>query len=298
MSKEIELTIERPEELYTVTKALASEVRIEIIKLLNLYSLNVNEIAEHLNIPSSSAGLNVRVLEEAGLIRTELQPGARGSMKLCSRKHDLIKIILENPGRFKDKSQYISMPIGNYMDFCIEPTCGIAGESDFIGFEDDLRAFYSPERTKAQLIWFSKGYLEYKFPNIIPKDNKTKYIEISAELCSEAPNYRSNWPSDITLWVNSYDCGTWTSPSDFGDRRGKLNPDWWSSGSTQYGILKAWRISDAGSYMDDRKVSDITINDLKTEDKDYISVRFGIMENAINAGGMNLFGEKFGDHAQ
>ena len=94
MSKEIELNISDVESLSAVAKALSSEVRLSIIQLLNKNSLNVNEISEKLGIPASSAALNVKVLEEADLIHTELQPGTRGSMKLCSIKRGTIKIIL------------------------------------------------------------------------------------------------------------------------------------------------------------------------------------------------------------
>ena len=63
------LDFDKKKELCSLGKALSSEVRIEILKLLEQQSLNVNEIAEKLEIPASSAAMNVRVLEEAGLIR-------------------------------------------------------------------------------------------------------------------------------------------------------------------------------------------------------------------------------------
>lgn len=298
MSKEIELNLEKPEELCSVAKALSSQVRIDIIKLLNYNCLNVNEISECLGIPASSAALNVRILETSGLIHTELQPGARGSMKVCSRKRDIIKILLKSNNDFHDNTQYINMPIGNYVDCKAIPTCGIISEKGYIGIEDDPRGFYDPLRVNAQLIWFHKGYLEYRFPNSITQDNKAKLIEVSMEICSEAPNYHLNWLSDITLWINGIDCGTWTSPSDFGGRRGKLNPAWWSDGSTQFGMLKTWRVTKDGSFIDEKKVGDINIKLLNLQENDYISVRVGLKEDAENIGGINIFGDKFGDHSQ
>lgn len=298
MSKEVELNLEKPDELYSIAKALASKVRIDIIKLLNFNCLNVNEISEALNIPASTAAVNVKILEEAGLIHTELQPGTRGAMKVCSRKRDVIKILLKSYSDSHDNSHYISMPIGNYVDCKAYPTCGIASEKGYIGTEDDPRSFYDPLRVNAQLIWFHKGYLEYRFPNSILQNNRAKLIEISLELCSEAPNYRNDWPSDITIWINGIECGTWTSPGDFGGRRGKLNPPWWSDGSTQFGMLKTWRVTKEGSFIDEKQVSNLKINTLKLEDNDYISVRIGIKEDAKNVGGINIFGEKFGDYQQ
>ncbi len=48
--------------------------------------LNINEIAERMKIPPSSAAMHVKTLEEAGLIETILMPGIRGSMKVCKKR--------------------------------------------------------------------------------------------------------------------------------------------------------------------------------------------------------------------
>lgn len=299
MSKIVNLDLEQMDKLYNVAKALASDVRLEIIKLLNFNSLNVNEIAIKLNIPTSTAALNVKVLEEAGLINTELQPGVRGSMKVCSRKSDHINIELDTFDlHAHDNSFYINMPIGNYVDCNVFPTCGLVNEHGTIDAEDNPRSFYNPRRIDAQLIWLHKGYLEYRFPNSILQNGKEKLLEVSLELCSEAPNYRNNWPSDITMWINNKEIGTWTSPGDFGGRRGRLNPSWYSDGSTQYGLLKTWRIGSEGSFIDEKKVSDVKLLDLKVSEGNYISVKIGIKDDAKHVGGINIFGEKFGDFEQ
>ena len=52
-------------------------------------------------------------------------------------------------------------------------------------------------------------------------------LEFSMELSSEVPGTSADWPSDITVAVNGKDIGTWTSPGDFGDKRGVYTPDWW-----------------------------------------------------------------------
>ncbi|WP_034862612.1 ArsR/SmtB family transcription factor [Ruminiclostridium cellobioparum] len=299
IAKQVFLSTEDAERLFSVSKALASEIRIEILKLLNTDSLNVNEIAEKLGIPTSTAAVNVKFLEDAGLILTELQPGVRGSMKLCSRKIDLINIELspQTNGAVVN-SFYINMPIGSYIDCKVSPTCGIMSEKACIDVEDNPRSFYNPERINAQLIWFYKGYVEYRFPNSILQHGKANLLELSLELCSEAPNYRNNWPSDITLWINDFEIGTWTCPGDFGGRRGRLNPQWWPDASTQYGMLKTWRINSEGSSIDEMPLSGIRLEDLSLNSRDYISVRIGVKEDAANVGGINIFGDKFGDHAQ
>ncbi len=298
MSKEIELGLDDVEVLTAVAKALSSEVRLSIIRLLNKNSLNVNEISEKLGIPASSAALNVKVLEEAGLIHTELQPGTRGAMKLCSNKRDLIRIILNTSVIDHDNTTFIEMPIGNYTDFDITPTCGLVNDRVYIDSEDDPRSFYHPDHTSAQLIWFHSGYLAYRFSNKAIENKNCHLIEVSMEICSEAPNYQNDWPSDITLWINDIEVGTWTSPGDFGGRRGKLNPPFWSDGSTQFGMLKNWRVTEDGVYIDGQKIGDVKIQDLALSQGDFITVKIGVKADAVHVGGMNLFGHQFGDYNQ
>ena len=77
MVKEVHLSLDEPRMMFTIIHALASKVRIDILKLLDTASLNVNEIAEKLDIPPSTAATNVKILEDSGLILTEFQPGTR-----------------------------------------------------------------------------------------------------------------------------------------------------------------------------------------------------------------------------
>jgi predicted transcriptional regulator len=61
--------------------------------------LNVNEIAELLDIPASSSAAYVKLLEEAGMIKATLQPGIHGSMKVC---HIVLDHIYVELNTFKD----------------------------------------------------------------------------------------------------------------------------------------------------------------------------------------------------
>ena len=294
----IKMNLDDTEQLAAAAKALSSETRIEILKILRYKDMNVNEIAELLGIPASSAAAHVKVLEEAGMIKTNLQPGIRGSMKLCHISMDHIYVELNTSKNLEQDEIIIKMPIGSYVNYQIEPTCGIAGIKGPIGSEDDPRCFYLPDRIDAQLIWIGHGYLEYRFPNHSLAGKHLTALELSMELCSEDHEYNMKYPSDITLWVNELEVGTWQCPSDFGGRRGKLNPDWWPDKNTQYGMLKTWIINDTGCYFDDKKSENSALKDFQIEKKDYISVRIGIKDNADNKGGMNLFGESFGDYTQ
>lgn len=119
------------------------------------------------------------------------------------------------------------MPIGNFSDCSINRNYGIVNEYSSIGPFDNQAIFYYPNRTSAQLNQFKSGYLEYKFPLDVLQYGQVTTLEFSFECCSEAPSYKINWPSDISLSVNNQELHTFTSPGDFGERKGKLNPLWW-----------------------------------------------------------------------
>lgn len=297
----LELSINEPDELVKVAHALSSHTRLNIIKLLlNHNNINVNDIGEKLQIPVSTAGVNVRVLEEAGLILTEILPASRGAMKICKRNFDDVRVILNPIAGYKNKDQHyeIEMPIGHFFDFDVQPTCGMANSESMLIVEDDPSSFFFPECRTAEIIWFRQGWIEYRFPKALPRKSHLKSVEFSLEMCSEAPNFNNDWPSDITIWINNIEIGTWTSPGDFGDHRGKNNPGWWEDSSTQYGLLKTFRVDNVRTTVDNQKVSDVVLNDLQLDSSPYISFKVGVKADAENKGGINLFGRSFGDHHQ
>lgn len=286
-------------EAWRVLKALASEPRLRILKLVSNELLNVTEIAEALGVPISTATRDIGILEEVGLLRSELKPASRGLQKLCMRVHDTI--LMEFPaqdGAPGEEEIEISMPVGAYAECYAVPTCGLASESGIIGLFDDPASFYEPDRLQAQLIWFHQGFVRYQFPNRLPAQVKPASIRVSLEICSEAPLYHDDWPSDITVWINDVEVGTWTSPADFGGQRGKLTPDWWQTRNTQYGLLKVWQVNEEASFVDGLKVSSVCLDDLRLTEGATISVRIGIKEDAENVGGINIFGRHFGNYAQ
>ncbi|MFA9464386.1 MAG: ArsR/SmtB family transcription factor [Velocimicrobium sp.] len=298
MSKILELNADNEEMLCLVSKALSSPDRIKILKSLYYNSYNIGEIAELLKIPASTAALHIKTLEQANLIHTEQQPGYRGSMKLCSRKNDFISIRLNGTPTNVDQVSTISMPVGAYTDCNIVPTCGLADTDGHIGFEDRPADFFLPSRFNAQLLWTSGGYVEYKFPYAISSDVKLKQMLLSFEACSEAPNYREDWKSNITIWINEQECGTWYCPGDFGARRGKLNPSWWENGQTQYGLLMSMNITENKTFINNSENSLVGLSDLSLANNSFITVRIGNKPNTKYLGGFNLFGRKFGDYEQ
>ena len=300
MERNLLFNFDNIDKICEVARALSIPARVEIMRMLSKTSMSVNEISEALDLPMSTVALHVNVLEEAGLLLCVQQPGIRGSKKVCSRRIDFVQFdFVEKINLEVDNKIVVNMPIGYYTDAQgIQPACGIVGENSYLGVDDDPKIFFDPAHYDAQLIWLSQGTLEYKFPNSILKNNNATKIAFSLELCSEISNYRNKWPSDITIWINGIEVCTYLSPGDFGGRRGKLNPSWWSDTYSQFGLLRTFTTDENGTYIDEIKASSVTVKDLNLDKNDYISFKIGVKPDAVNCGGMNIFGEKFGDHRQ
>ncbi len=290
---------DRQDDIIQVAKALSSEPRLRILDYLQTKVANISEIAEDLDLPRPTANQHLNILAEAGLIRFETIAAKRGVQKLCTRLYDIV--VMHIPRSLETSTPtnlVVEMPVGGYVAHQVSPTCGLAGKTRLIGQYDDLAAFYEPERTEAQLIWFGAGFLEYRFPYRPENGWPPKNLQISMEICSEAAPHHLDWPSDIFLEINNVLIGTWTSPGDFGGERGKLTPAWWDDWNTQYGLLKTWRVDQDGSFIDGRSISDVTIADLNLNQQPFIQMRIGVKPDAENMGGLNIFGKAFGNHAQ
>jgi predicted transcriptional regulator len=92
--------------------------------------------------------------------------------------------------------------------------------------------------------------------------------------------------------------GSWTSPGDFGDRRGKYTPPWWKLEGSQYGLLKNWSVTDEGTYVDGVRISGVTLAALDLPSHHSVKVRIGVKEEAEHLGGLNIFGRGFGNYGQ
>ena len=295
----VNLAQDSQEEIVLVAKALSSPTRLQILEYLQDKDANISEIAKALELPRATANLHITSLAEAGLIRFETVAAKRGIQKICKRNHDIVVLHIPKNNEVASQNRIVTeMPIGNFVDYQVSPTCGLANEFDYIGLKDDAASFYEPKRTTAQIIWLGQGYLEYRFPSRLENGRSPHRLKISMELCSEAFGHHLDWPSDIFLEINDVLIGTWTSPADFGGKRGPLTPEWWNINDSQYGLLKTWRIDLEGATLDGNWLSDVTINDLSLNQNAFIKVRIGVKPDAANVGGLNLFGDQFGNHQQ
>ena len=290
-----------PEERPDVLRGLASPVRVKILKALHLRGgLNVNDIADQLELPQSTVSSNLQILQEAGLIRTETQKAKKGNQKICRAVFDEVLVMFkEDVAATSPDIIEVAMPVGLYTSCEVSAPCGLCSTDGIIGLLDVPDTFLDPGRMRAGLMWFTRGYVEYQFPNNARlSKGGLPALEFSLEVSSEVPGTDADWPSDITVWINQQDVGTWTSAGDFGDRRGVYTPDWWALRGSQYGMLKTWRIARDGTYVDGVKISPLSLKDLDIANHNSIRPRIGIKENAHHPGGMNIFGRGFGNYDQ
>lgn len=296
--KNIVLNLDDAEVMCAVAHALSTELRLKILTLVVDQAKSVGEIARLLDVPVSTVALNVQVLENAGLVATEAQPGVRGTLKLVSRAIDDVSLRLLRSDAQRGAVRVSELPVGAYSAAeGIQPTCGLAAHGECFNMDDVPAAFWMPFRLKADLVWLREGALEYRFPAVESPERLTA-LELSFEACSEAPGYREDWPSDIGVSINGAEIGVWRSPGDLGGHRGRLNPDWWMDNCTQYGLLTTWRVDAYGTALESHRVSRVGLKDLKLDARPFVSVRIEVKKIDGFAGGLNLFGRGFGDHPQ
>lgn len=287
------------DEAEKVIKALSAPMRVEILKMIyDTPSLNMNDLAQALQLTNSAISMHVSKLAEAGLVHLQTTSGKRGTMKLVTPCHDRL-IIDMMPS--KETAQYYldNIKIGYFTSCSVTPTCGLATPEKIIGSLDDVRAFTFPEHFDAGILWFTSGYVEYGLPNHLLPGQTLKELQISFEISSEYPSFNEDYPSDIHFFLNNQPLGVWVSPGDYGSRKGYMSPAWWPENLNQYGLLKTLIINREGTFMDgSQKLSEITIDSLHINYNSPVSFRIEVPRDTANCGGCTLFGEQFGDYNQ
>lgn len=290
-----------PIERQDILRSLASEARVRILEFLTRQGpRNVNQVAEALGLPQSTVSSNIQVLVDAGLVQTRSEKGRKGSQKICHSTFSELLIAFKDhtPAQMSNAIE-VAMPIGLYTRCEVSSPCGLCSPDGVIGLLDVPDTFLDPDRMRAGLLWFTRGFVEYQFPNNAKLEgSEVESLELSLELSSEVPGTSKDWPSDVTVAINGHEIDTWTSPGDFGDKRGNLTPDWWKLAGSQYGDLKRWKVTEAGTFRDGKRVSDQTLSSLELNAHRSIRVRIGVREDARHPGGLNIFGRGFGDFDQ
>ena len=277
-------------------RALGSEPRARIVELLADRDMNINELSLALGLAQPSVSKHVQILEEAGLVVSDYLAGPQGMQKRCRRVHERILVEMEGHRKREDGIAEIEVPVGMFTQAEAVPTCGLATREKIIGLFDSPLSFYMPERANAGILWTSGGWIEYMFANTLPIAAGVRSVELAMEVASEAPGYENDYPSDLTVWMNGVEVGTWTCPGDFGGIRGRLNPHWWPDNVNQNGVLKVWHVGRQGSSVDGVQISAVSAAEIKVRPWEPVRVRIGVKPDAANQGGFSLFGKGFGNY--
>lgn len=279
-----------------IFRALGSNTRAKIVELLTQREMNINELSVALSLTQPSVTKQIQILEEAGLVVSDYVAAPQGTQKKCRCVFERLLVELAPKAPSMDGYAETELPVGMFTAIDVRPTCGLATPEKFIGLVDAPVSFFLPERANASILWSGGGWVEYAFPNTLPVGCRLKSIELVCEICSEAPGYNNTYPSDITVWVNGVELGTWTSPGDFGGTRGQLNPDWYPDNMNQWGVLKTWSVDQSGASIDGVPISAVKIDDLHLHPWQPTLIRIGVKDDAPNQGGFTLFGRSFGNY--
>jgi len=286
------------EELASFGKAISSELRIQIVLYVAKHpGIGLMELSQKFGVSRAAITQNIKILSAAGLIELGESGEESSARKGCFLTEDSF-LLNFRPQLLTQKIYATEIPIGQYSDFAITPTCGIATPEELIGKVDDPAYFDDPRRSQAGILWFSTGFVEYRLPNYLQPGQELSELQLSFEVSSEAPGVAENWPSDLIFSLNGEEIGSWTSPGDYGDVWGRYTPDWWDPNWNQYGLLKLLTINGAGTYMDGRMISPKSIKALSLTNESELRFRIAAPAEAQNAGGCTLFGRGFGNYNQ
>lgn len=218
------------EEIAVFAKALSSQLRVNILQYLALHpGTGMMELADVFGVSRAAITQNIRLLNEAQLVDYGQSADNSAARKSCYLTEKQFLINLCRPFQ-KQKIYSTEMPIGQYVDYEIMPTCGIATPNQLIGNVDDPAFFDDPQRVHAGILWFGSGYVEYRLPNYLQKGQQVEELQFSLELSSEAPGVAENWPSDLSFFFNGKKTGlldqprrlwrcTWTLHAQMVDRK-------------------------------------------------------------------------------
>lgn len=287
------------EQIYKLGVALASPVRVAILSQLKSSETSVIELARKNMVSVSSIMFHLNLLKEAKLINIVTTKTSKGNKRIVNRScfNANLSMFVDNPIVFNNKKYYESMPVGCFTDAEFGDKSGFLGENAVIALYGD--GPFVPERFNARLVYLNYGYVEYSFNNGKFRNKEPLEISFTLEICSEAPYYNNNFKSDITFYINNKKILTYTSPGDFGGRKGKFAPDFQSLNSSQFGLLKNIIVNKNGVYLENTKIdSNITIDDLKINESNCIKLKIESNLNDENPGGFNIFGKGSGDFQQ
>ena len=97
----------------------------------------------------------MKKLEESGILAILPEHSGHGNKKVCRINVDKILVDIASNNDSPDEDSYsIDIPIGNYFNYSVYPTCGLSTTDNLIGEVDDPRYFAHPSHVDAKIFGF------------------------------------------------------------------------------------------------------------------------------------------------
>ncbi len=87
------LEIKDEKQIIALAKALSSETRYTIVKLLVNKEMDVSSIAKELKQTEANTSAQVKFLDKAGVLETRYEPGVHGVRKVCKTKVSKVSLL-------------------------------------------------------------------------------------------------------------------------------------------------------------------------------------------------------------
>lgn len=282
-----------------ICNALSSKLRVSILSQIYYKPMSIVELSRANNISNSTTIFHIKVLLDAELIVIKHLPNKKGLTQIFFINFTELNLFFYNKENtlMHQETFTQSVLVGDFIDADFFENYRIVTRMGMIRLTK--HSIFDNARKDALLLSTTGGAVIYAFSNEIAEHNKVIDLSFSLELCSEAPNYRNDWQSDITFSINGLEILTYTAPGDYGGIQGKLTPSWWHLNNSQFGDLVKIRINDQGVYLNNQlHTTNINLNRLKLHQKDRITLRIENKKDALHMGGFNIFGKEFGNFDQ
>lgn len=245
-----------------IIECFASSARLEILRLLSRKPMSISELAAELVISSPIVTRHIAQLEQAGLVTSQMIPGKRGTKKMCSLCEKEIRIVLSCDQAGESRSSHC-IGVGEFELAQVEAPCGMMSNNRVIGLKDDPRYFQSPDRTSADVIWFSQGELRYHLGAGAAMLKKLDSLEI--RLSMEMKAYRKKGGKATLIF--ELDGQRICTVEEKADGAEKERPTYsYRSGemvvATNGGNERCLTITRNGTWYGNARVSDFTLSDI------------------------------------
>lgn len=276
-----------------VYRALGSSTRVAIMELLlEKGPMRMTAIAQQMGITGGALTSHVKELTDAGLIYIETTGGKHGLQKIC-HAYDQRILTEAAPAGLEALVHQQDVPVGAFVKSEVSAPCGLAGRDGAVTPADKPDAFQTPDRDRADLVWFAEGSLTYQLNAPMAQDDKALELNISLELAAVAAVHGDRAAADVVLSVNGKQVGGWVAgPGWMGDR----SPySWWQQEWPQHGATTLISINGEGTHVDGRRVSAVKTSGLDLGQGD-ITLELSAQPRNRQTAGVILYGGVFGHH--